>query len=323
MDHEKQPLVEVKNLKKYFSTGRKTVVKALDNVSFSIYEGETVGLVGESGCGKTTCGRTILGLYDKTDGQVLYRGKDVHAMNRAERYAFQKNAQIVFQDPYSSLDPRMTVADIIAEGIDIHHLAKNRQDRLNKIYYYLNAVGLNESHASRFVHEFSGGQRQRIGIARALAVEPEFIMLDEPISALDVSIQAQVVNLLIKLQREKGLTYLFVAHDLAMVKHISDRIVVMYLGTVVETATSEALYAKPLHPYTQALISAIPIPDPELERKREEETVQGEATVAGATEGCRFRTRCKYASERCAKEMPTLREIEPGHFVACHNLDSK
>ena len=244
-------------------------------------------------------------------------------MTRAERYAFQKNAQIVFQDPYSSLDPRMTVADIIAEGIDIHHLAKNRQDRLNKIYYYLNAVGLNESHASRFVHEFSGGQRQRIGIARALAVEPEFIMLDEPISALDVSIQAQVVNLLIKLQREKGLTYLFVAHDLAMVKHISDRIVVMYLGTVVETATSEALYAKPLHPYTQALISAIPIPDPELERKREEETVQGEATVAGATEGCRFRTRCKYASERCAKEMPTLREIEPGHFVACHNLDSK
>lgn len=323
MDHEKQPLVEVKNLKKYFSTGRKTVVKALDNVSFSIYEGETVGLVGESGCGKTTCGRTILGLYDKTDGQVLYRGKDVHAMNRAERYAFQKNAQIVFQDPYSSLDPRMTVADIIAEGIDIHRLAKNRQDRLNKIYYYLNAVGLNESHASRFVHEFSGGQRQRIGIARALAVEPEFIMLDEPISALDVSIQAQVVNLLIKLQREKGLTYLFVAHDLAMVKHISDRIVVMYLGTVVKTATSEALYAKPLHPYTQALISAIPIPDPELERKREEETVQGEATVAGATEGCRFRTRCKYASERCAKEMPTLREIEPGHFVACHNLDSK
>lgn len=323
MEHEKNPLVEVKNLKKYFSTGRKTVVKALDNVSFSIYEGETVGLVGESGCGKTTCGRTILGLYDKTDGQVLYRGKDVHAMNRAERYAFQKNAQIVFQDPYSSLDPRMTVADIVAEGIDIHHLAKNRQDRLNKIYYYLNAVGLNESHASRFVHEFSGGQRQRIGIARALAVEPEFIMLDEPISALDVSIQAQVVNLLIKLQREKGLTYLFVAHDLAMVKHISDRIVVMYLGTVVETATSEALYAKPLHPYTQALISAIPIPDPELERKREEETVQGEATVAGATEGCRFRTRCKYATERCAKEMPPLREIESGHFAACHNLSNE
>lgn len=321
METEKKPLVQVKNLKKYFNTGHKEVVKALDNVSFDIYEGETVGLVGESGCGKTTCGRIILGLYDKTDGQVLYRGEDVHRMSRSEKYAFKKNAQIVFQDPYSSLDPRMTVADIIAEGIDIHHLAKDRKERLQKIYYYLNAVGLNESHASRFVHEFSGGQRQRIGIARALAVEPEFIMLDEPISALDVSIQAQVVNLLIKLQKEKGLTYLFVAHDLAMVKHISDRIVVMYLGTVVETASSEALYAKPLHPYTQALISAIPIPDPELERKRAEETVQGEATVAGATEGCRFRTRCKFATERCAREMPELREVEPGHFAACHNLD--
>ena len=321
METEKKPLVQVKNLKKYFNVGHKEVVKALDNVSFDIYEGETVGLVGESGCGKTTCGRIILGLYDKTDGQVLYRGKDVHKMSRSEKYNFKKNAQIVFQDPYSSLDPRMTVADIIAEGIDIHHLAKDRKDRLQKIYYYLNAVGLNESHASRFVHEFSGGQRQRIGIARALAVEPEFIMLDEPISALDVSIQAQVVNLLIKLQKEKGLTYLFVAHDLAMVKHISDRIVVMYLGTVVETASSEALYAKPLHPYTQALISAIPIPDPELERKRAEQTVQGEATVAGATEGCRFRTRCKYATEQCAHEMPELREVEPGHFAACHNLD--
>ena len=321
METEKKPLVQVKNLKKYFNTGHKEVVKALDNVSFDIYEGETVGLVGESGCGKTTCGRIILGLYDKTDGQVLYRGKDVHQMSRSEKYAFKKQAQIVFQDPYSSLDPRMTVADIIAEGIDIHHLAKDRKERLQKIYYYLNAVGLNESHASRFVHEFSGGQRQRIGIARALAVEPEFIMLDEPISALDVSIQAQVVNLLIKLQKEKGLTYLFVAHDLAMVKHISDRIVVMYLGTVVETASSEALYARPLHPYTQALISAIPIPDPELERKRAAETVQGEAAVAGATEGCRFRTRCKFATERCAHEMPELREVEPGHFAACHNLE--
>ncbi len=321
MEAEKKPLVQVKNLKKYFNVGHKEVVKALDNVSFDIYKGETVGLVGESGCGKTTCGRIILGLYDKTDGQVLYRGKDVHKMSRSEKYAFKKQAQIVFQDPYSSLDPRMTVADIIAEGIDIHHLAKDRKERLEKIYYYLNAVGLNESHASRFVHEFSGGQRQRIGIARALAVEPEFIMLDEPISALDVSIQAQVVNLLIKLQKEKGLTYLFVAHDLAMVKHISDRIVVMYLGTVVETASSEALYARPLHPYTQALISAIPIPDPELERKRAAETVQGEAAVAGATEGCRFRTRCKFATERCAHEMPELREVEPGHFAACHNLE--
>lgn len=320
MENAKKPLVEVKNLKKYFTVGHKEVVKALDDVSFEIYQGETVGLVGESGCGKTTCGRIILGLYDKTDGQVLYRGQDLHSMNRTERYAFKKAAQIVFQDPYSSLDPRMTVADIIAEGIDVHHLAKSRQDRLNKIYYYLNAVGLNESHASRFVHEFSGGQRQRIGIARALAVEPEFMMLDEPISALDVSIQAQIVNLLIRLQKEKGLTYLFVAHDLAMVKHISDRIVVMYLGTVVETAPSKTLYDNPMHPYTQALISAIPIPDPALERRREQEMVQGEAAVAGASVGCRFRTRCKYATELCSKEMPALSEVGPGHFVACHNL---
>ena len=292
METEKKPLVQVKNLKKYFNTGHKEVVKALDNVSFDIYEGETVGLVGESGCGKTTCGRIILGLYDKTDGQVLYRGKDVHQMSRSEKYAFKKQAQIVFQDPYSSLDPRMTVADIIAEGIDIHHLAKDRKERLQKIYYYLNAVGLNESHASRFVHEFSGGQRQRIGIARALAVEPEFIMLDEPISALDVSIQAQVVNLLIKLQKEKGLTYLFVAHDLAMVEHITDRIVVMYLGTVVETASSEALYAKPLAPLYPGTDLGHSHSRPGAgKRKRAAETVQGEATVAGATEGCRFRTR--------------------------------
>lgn len=313
-------LLEIKDLKVCYHTYQGDV-QSVRGVNLDIGYEESVALVGESGCGKTTCGRIILGLYDKTDGQVLYRGKDVHQMSRSEKYDFRKQAQIVFQDPYSSLDPRMTVADIIAEGIDIHHLAKDRKERLQKIYYYLNAVGLNESHASRFVHEFSGGQRQRIGIARALAVEPEFIMLDEPISALDVSIQAQVVNLLIKLQKEKGLTYLFVAHDLAMVKHISDRIVVMYLGTVVETASSEALYAKPLHPYTQALISAIPIPDPELERKRAAETVQGEATVAGATEGCRFRTRCKFATERCAHEMPELREVEPGHFAACHNLE--
>ncbi|MBR1780618.1 MAG: ATP-binding cassette domain-containing protein [Oscillospiraceae bacterium] len=321
MSEHNTPLIQVKHLKKYFPAGRKEVVKAIDDISFDIYERETVGLVGESGCGKTTTGRINLVLYDKTDGQVLYRGQDVHQMSRAERYRFKKNAQIVFQDPYSSLDPRMTVADIIGEGIDVHHLAANKRERLEKIYSYLRAVGLNESHASRFVHEFSGGQRQRIGIARALAVEPEFIMLDEPISALDVSIQAQVVNLLIRLQREKGLTYLFVAHDLAMVKHISDRIVVMYLGTVVETAASDALYGKPMHPYTQSLIAAVPIPDPEKERRRSEETIQGEATIAGATQGCRFRTRCKYATEACAREMPSLREVEPGHFVACHNLD--
>jgi oligopeptide transport system ATP-binding protein len=324
MPEERKPLIQIQHLKKYFPAGHHQVVKALDDISFEIYEGETVGLVGESGCGKTTCGRTILGLYQKTDGQVLYRGQDVHAMNRKERYVFQKNAQIVFQDPYSSLDPRMTVADIVAEGIDVHHLAKNKKERLEKVYGYLQAVGLNESHASRFVHEFSGGQRQRIGIARALAVEPEFIMLDEPISALDVSIQAQVVNLLVQLQKEKGLTYLFVAHDLAMVKHISDRIVVMYLGTVVETATAEELYANPVHPYTQSLIAAIPIPDPELERQRGDSILQGEAVnLAQAGTGCRFRNRCPYATEECTKEAPELREVAPGHFAACHHLEGQ
>lgn len=318
------PLIQVQHLKKYFQSSRKSVVKALDDVSFDIYQGETLGLVGESGCGKTTCGRTILGLYKKTDGHVYYRGKDVHEMNREERYEFQKNAQIVFQDPYSSLDPRMTVADIVAEGIDVHHLAKNKQERLDKVYYYLNAVGLNESHAARFAHEFSGGQRQRIGIARALAVEPEFIMLDEPISALDVSIQAQIVNLLIKLQKENGLTYLFVAHDLAMVRHISDRIVVMYLGTVVESAPSNELYDSPLHPYTRSLISAIPIPDPRLEHARKTEPLSGEAIGAvGNVKGCRFRDRCPNAVDRCAEEAPVLREIRPGHKAACHILEEQ
>ena len=242
-------------------------------------------------------------------------------MSRAERIAFKKSAQIVFQDPYSSLDPRMTVADIVGEGMDVHHLAGSKAERLEKIYSYLRAVGLNESHASRFAHEFSGGQRQRIGIARALAVEPEFIMLDEPISALDVSIQAQIVNLLIELQRERNLTYLFVAHDLAMVKHISDRIVVMYLGTIVETASASELYEHPQHPYTRMLISSIPIPDPVLERARASAvTITGEAAAAARADdsGCRFYPRCPYASDICRRELPALREIGPGHAIACH-----
>lgn len=322
---ELSKLYEIKHLKKYFKAGRKSYLKALDDISFDIYEGETVGLVGESGCGKTTCGRICLGLYSKTGGEVLYRGKDVHAMSGAEKKAFKKSAQIVFQDPYSSLDPRMTVADIVAEGIDIHGLCKNKKERMERVYHHLGEVGLNESHAGRFVHEFSGGQRQRIGIARALAVEPEFIMLDEPISSLDVSIQAQVVNLLIRLQREKELTYLFVAHDLAMVKHISDRIVVMYLGTIMEIASSGQLYANPVHPYTQSLISAIPIPDPELEKQRQISRLQlkGEAINAvNAGNGCRFRDRCPYASDICGNTMPEMKEVEPGHFAACHNLGS-
>lgn len=319
MSEAKQPLLEVSHLKKYFTASGGGVVKAVDDVSFTIYKGETLGMVGESGCGKTTCGRTAMGLYPKTDGQVLFDGADVHQLRGAEKIRFARRAQIIFQDPYASLNPRMTVADIIAEGIDIHALAKNRAERTEQVYELLEMVGLNKEHANRFAHEFSGGQRQRIGIARALAVHPEFIMCDEPISALDVSIQAQIVNLLIKLQREMGLTYLFIAHDLAMVKHISDRIAVMYLGTVVELTQSVRLYENPLHPYTQALLSAIPIPDPEVERQRRRIELEGDIpSPIDPPPGCRFAGRCRLACDRCRQENPALREIEPGHFVACH-----
>ena len=317
-------VLEVKNLKKYFKVGKNAILKAVDDVSFDIYRGETLGLVGESGCGKTTCGRTCIGLYDKTGGEVYYEGKDVHTQKGADRKALRKDVQMIFQDPYASLDPRMTVADIIAEGIDIHNLAANKADRTEKIYHYLDLVGLNKEHANRFVHEFSGGQRQRLGIARALAVEPKFIMCDEPISALDVSIQAQIVNLLIKLQREMGLTYLFVAHDLSMVKHVSDRIAVMYLGVVAEHAKSADLYANPLHPYTQALLSAVPVPDPEVERKRQTTRIKLEGEIPSpinAPKGCRFCGRCRFATDRCREEAPQLKEVEPEHYVACHLFD--
>ena len=319
MSDNRQPLLEVSHLKKYFNASGGGVVKAVDDVSFTIYKGETLGMVGESGCGKTTCGRTAMGLYPKTDGQVLFDGVDVHQLRGAEKLRFARRAQIIFQDPYASLNPRMTVADIIAEGIDIHGLAKSRAERTERVYELLDMVGLNKEHANRFAHEFSGGQRQRIGIARAFAVRPEFIMCDEPISALDVSIQAQIVNLLVKLQREMGMTYLFIAHDLAMVKHISDRIAVMYLGTIVELTASARLYEKPLHPYTQALLSAIPIPDPEVERQRRRIELDGDIpSPIDPPPGCRFAGRCSRACERCRQESPALREVEPGHFVACH-----
>ncbi|KOM98148.1 peptide ABC transporter ATP-binding protein [Clostridium botulinum] len=318
---ENENLIEVRNLKKYFKVGKDAILKAVDGVSFDIRKGETLGLVGESGCGKTTCGRTILGLYEATEGEVRFEGINIHDFNKKEKREFTKEAQIIFQDPYASLNPRMTVADIIGEGIDIHEIYTGGE-RLNKIYELLSLVGLNKEHASRFPHEFSGGQRQRIGIARALAIEPKFIVCDEPISALDVSIQAQVVNLLIDLQNKLGLTYLFIAHDLSMVRHISDRVGVMYLGNVVELSNSKELYEKPLHPYTKALLSAIPVPDPKLGRDRERIMLHGEVpSPINPKPGCKFAARCKYAKETCKKEKPKLKEIEKDHFVACHLFD--
>lgn len=319
---ERQVLIEVKDLKKYFKVGKNAVLKAVDGVNFKIYKGETLGLVGESGCGKTTCGKTVMGLYEATGGQVIFDGTDIHSLNRREKKEFTKRAQIIFQDPYSSLNPRMTVGDIIGEGIDIHGLCHGKE-REEKIHELLELVGLNREHASRFPHEFSGGQRQRIGIARALAIEPEFIVCDEPISALDVSIQAQVVNLLIELQQKKNLTYLFIAHDLSMVKHISDRVGVMYLGNMVEFASSDELYAEPLHPYTTALMSAIPIPDPDAEKEKKRIPIEGEIpSPINPKPGCRFAARCRYATEQCRQETPELVEVKPDHFVACHRAST-
>jgi oligopeptide transport system ATP-binding protein len=318
MANTNEILIEVKNLKKYFQVGKHATLKAVDDVSFFIRKGETLGLVGESGCGKTTCGRTVMGMYSATGGEVIFDGVNVHKLNKKAKKDFARRAQIIFQDPYASLNPRMTVGDIIGEGIDIHNLYTG-QARTNRVYELLQLVGLNKEHGSRFPHEFSGGQRQRIGIARALAIEPEFIVCDEPISALDVSIQAQIVNLLIQLQQELGLTYLFIAHDLSMVKHISDRVGVMYLGAMVELASSFDLYEKPLHPYTQALLSAIPVPDPEVERNKTRIKLEGEVpSPINPKPGCRFAPRCSYAKPICSEQTPVLKEVEKEHFVACH-----
>ena len=314
-----EQILQVNHLKKYFPMGKGQILKAVDDVSFEIKKGKTLGLVGESGCGKTTCGRTCTGLYPRTSGEVLFKGKDVHAMRGAERKAFTKSVQTIFQDPYASLDPRMKVHEIVAEGLRIHKMVSNSKEAYDRAQELLRQVGLQAEHANRYVHEFSGGQRQRIGIARALAVEPEFIVCDEPISALDVSIQAQIVNLLKKMQEDRGLTYLFVAHDLSMVRHISDQVAVMYLGKIVELTSSEELYTNPVHPYTQALLSAIPIPDPDVEKARERIVLTGDVpSPISPPPGCRFKGRCRYASERCHEEEPIMKMIGPDHYVACH-----
>ena len=320
MTNEK--LLQVKRLKKHFRLDKGKLLKAVDDISFDIYRGETFGLVGESGCGKSTTGRTIIGLYECTDGEVEYAGRNLHALSAKEQHAFHRKIQMIFQDPYASLNPRSTVKEIIAEPMEAHQLYKNKKEQLEKVYQLLEDVGLNRDHANRYPHEFSGGQRQRIGIARALALDPEFIIADEPISALDVSVQAQIVNLLRKLQKEKGITFLFIAHDLSMVKHISNRIGVMYLGSIVELTESKELYKKPLHPYTQALLSAIPIPDPDVEDRRERIILKGEIpSPINPPSGCVFRTRCPHAMDVCAEKKPTWKEVESSHFVGCHLYD--
>lgn len=316
----REPLVQVKNLCKYFQVSRTGTLKAVDDVSFDIYKGETVSLVGESGCGKSTTGRCMIRLYEPTKGQVIYDGKDTTKLSKAEQKEFCKKVQMIFQNPYASLNPRMTVKEIVGEGLRQHGVSREETEK--KVQELLETVGLNKDHMSRFSHEFSGGQRQRIGIARALSVDPEFIICDEPISALDVSIQAQVINMLKELQESRGLTYLFIAHDLSVVKYISDRVVVMYLGTIVETAETEELYSNPTHPYTQALLSAIPEADPKRAKSNERIPIKGEIpSPINPKNCCRFAERCQYATDRCRQEMPALHEIRPGHVVACHLTD--
>ena len=327
---EQTKLLEIKDLKKYFTVKKSgfrnhQAVKAVDNISIDIFKGETLGLVGESGCGKTTLGRTIIRLYEPTSGTIIYDGKTIYDSETkvAEKMLpYRRKMQIIFQDPSASLDPRMTVGEIVGEALDIHKLCPGKSEREERIKSLLAEVGLNTEHSNRFPHEFSGGQQQRIGIARALAVEPEFIVCDEPISALDVSIQSQVVNMLEDLQEELGLTYLFIAHDISVVRHISNRIGVMYLGSMVELAESYELYRNPIHPYTKTLMSAVPIPDPLVTRARERLILEGDIpSPINPPSGCKFHTRCPYATERCKEETPVFKDYGGGHFAACHLLE--
>ncbi|MGU3472157.1 ABC transporter ATP-binding protein [Paenibacillus sp. D51F] len=321
MSNSNHAMLDVNDLSKFFDVGKNKTLKAVNGLNLSIRKGETLGMVGESGCGKSTAGRTIMRLYEPTSGSVNFNGENIYSMKGAKLKALRREMQMVFQDPYASLNPRWTVENIIAEPLDVHGLTPSKKERKLAVERLLDKVGLNPSHLTRYPHEFSGGQRQRIGIARSLAVDPKFIVADEPISALDVSIQAQVVNLLQNLQKTEGLTYLFIAHDLAMVKHISDRIAVMYLGKLVEIAESDDLYADPRHPYTQALLSSIPVPDPDFEATKERIVLRGDLpSPISPPSGCPFRTRCPAATERCAAEVPELRQVgsNPGHLAACH-----
>ena len=316
-------LVEVKHLKEYFNitTGMfsSKPLKAVDDISFAIRRGETLGLVGESGCGKTTVGRTLLHLYKPTAGEIWFDGKKIET--KKDILEYRRKSAMVFQDPYSSLNPRMTVADIIGEPLDVHKMYASSQERQERILDLMAKVGLNSEHANRYAHEFSGGQRQRIGIARALAVNPQFVVCDEPVSALDVSIQAQVINMFDELQDQLGLTYLFIAHDLLVVRHISDRIAVMYLGKMVELAEANEIYDHPLHPYTKSLMSAVPLPDPKKARENKRIVLSGDIpSPLNAPSGCPFRTRCPYACDKCAESMPEFKEVSAGHFVACHRV---
>ena len=332
MSEAKQVLIEVTNLKKYFPVKGhlfqpKQYVQAVESVSFSIYKGETLGIVGESGCGKSTLGRAIIRLHEPTSGRIVYDGTtifDSETKTAVPMLPYRRKMQIIFQDPSASLDPRMTVGEIVGEALDIHHLYSSKEDRREQINKLLDEVGLNTEHANRFPHEFSGGQQQRVGIARALAVRPEFIVCDEPISALDVSIQSQVVNMLEDLQELNHLTYLFIAHDISVVRHISNRIGVMYLGSMVELAESYELCNHPIHPYTQTLLSAVPLPDPEKNKTRKRILLEGDIpSPINPPSGCRFHTRCPYATERCREAAPELKEYGPGHYAACHLLEEK
>ena len=315
------PLLQVQGLTKHFPVGGR-VVHAVDGVSFSIPRGKTLGLVGESGCGKSTCARTIIRIYDPTAGQILLDGQGITSLSQKQLLPYRRKMQMIFQDPYASLNARMTVKDIVAEPLRAHHICSSRAEEQEMVIDMLARVGLNQDHAGRYAHEFSGGQRQRVGIARALILHPELVICDEPISALDVSIQAQVVNLLRRFQEEQGLTYLFIAHDLSMVRYVSDDVGVMYLGQLVEKCEADEIYAHPLHPYTVGLLSSVPVPDPVVARGKESVGLEGDLpSPIAPPSGCRFHTRCPYATERCSQEVPPLREASPGHFVACHRVN--